>query len=343
LITEQHKSVKAAWEFYTRAPCNAPMYEIDDSIRDTAHSLSAAAKFSNKMPLVIIADTGSGEEDLFGIKQGRIHGLDFIVVDHHRFDEDFITAETLVHINPFLVGEDGAKYSAGMICTELARFINNKDINVEQIPAMAGMADHIDNPHVMDAYLKIASKKGYNKELLNDIATVIDFVSSKLRFMEAREYIEVLFGEPMEKQKELVKLMSPYIRELEAKGLDIARKTSTQEKVGKTNLVKIYVEQSFSRGTYPKTGKCVSMLHDDVQKSHNLTNVVTIGILPDAITMRATDEANFSVQELIHHLNEKLPHAFVEGGGHKNAGSIKFAPFMQEKILHEFKEFVKKR
>src|SRR3989338_6138916 len=34
LIKEQHTSVKAAWEFYTRAPCAAPFYEIEDSIKD---------------------------------------------------------------------------------------------------------------------------------------------------------------------------------------------------------------------------------------------------------------------------------------------------------------------
>ena len=58
LIKEQHTSVKAAWEFYTRAPCAAPFYEIDDSIRDTSTSLRNEAKFSNKMPLIIIADNG---------------------------------------------------------------------------------------------------------------------------------------------------------------------------------------------------------------------------------------------------------------------------------------------
>ena len=116
LISKQHGGGKSPWEFYTRSPVAAPMYEIDDSIRDTAMSLSDVAKFSNKMPLVIIADTGSGPEDLLGIKQGRIHGIDFIVVDHHVFDKDVISAETLVNINPFLVGEDGSMYSAGMLC-----------------------------------------------------------------------------------------------------------------------------------------------------------------------------------------------------------------------------------
>ena len=59
--------------------------------------------------------------------------------------------------------------------------------------------------------------------------------------------------------------------------------------------------------------------------------------------MRSTDGANFSVSELIIFLREKVPGAFVEGGGHKNAGSIKFVPSKQQEVLKYVKEFIKKR
>ena len=159
------------------------------------------------------------------IKQGKVHGADFIVIDHHFFDKDVISDQVLVHVNPFLVGEDGSNFSAGMLCTEVARFINPEVKNIEQIPAMAGFADRIDigNPEVMEKYLKIAEKQGYTKNLLSDIALVIDYISAKVRFMEVREYIEVLFGEPRNKPKELVSLLAPYIRELDEKALKIGK------------------------------------------------------------------------------------------------------------------------
>jgi len=342
LITKQHTSVKSAWEFYTRAPCNAPMYEIDDSIRDTAHSLAAVAKFSNRMPLVIIVDTGSGEEDLLGIQQGKVHGIDFIVVDHHLFEEDVISKEVLVHINPFLVGESGSKFSAGMLCTELARFINPVE-NIIQIPAMAGMADRTDNPEVIKAYVHLAEKKGYNKELLGDIATVIDFVSSKLRFMEAREYIEVLFGEPMEKQRALVNLLAPYIKNLELKGLKIAETAVKIEEIKGLTLQVLDIENTFSRGFYPKPGRCTSLIHDSIQEKKKIKKVVTLGCMNDAITIRASEDANFSVQEVINYLNKHIPQAFVEGGGHKNAGSIRFVPVKQKEVMELIRKYLKEK
>jgi RecJ-like exonuclease len=345
LIEKQHVGPKAGWEYFTRAPCMAPFYEIDDSIKDTANSLRNVAKFSNKMPLIIIVDNGSGQEDLMAIKQGKIHGAEFIVVDHHGFDEDVISAETLVHINPFLVGESGSSYSAGMLCAELARFINENVKNMEQIPALTGLSDRIDleNPKTVEEYVKIAEKVGYTRELLKDISLVIEYVSTKVRFMEVREYIEVLFGEPRDKQKELVSLMAPYIRELDKKGLEIGKAGAIIEKIGKTTLQIIPVEDTFPGfGFFPKPGRAVGLLHDSLQKEKGITNLVSAGVMNTAITFRATDEANFSMHELINFLKEKLPTAFVEGGGHKNAGAINYIPKMKEAVFEAVKEYLRR-
>ena len=346
LIIKQHSSVKAPWEFFLRAPSQAPYYEIDDSIRDMANSLRNVAKFSNKMPLVIIADNGSTPEDLMGIKQGKVHGADFIVVDHHGFDKDVISNEVLVHISPFLVGEDGAKFSAGMLCSELARFINPEVKNITQIPAMAGFADRIDlaNPEVMEEYLKIAEAEGYSKELLGDISLVIDYVSAKVRFMEVREYIEVLFGEPRGKQKELVSLMAPYIRELDEVGLKIGKSNAKQEKIGKVILQTIEIEETFPGfGFFPKPGRAVGLVHDNYQKEKNVSALVTAGVMSTAVTLRATDAANFSFHELLNFIKEKEPEAFAAGGGHKNAGSLTFLPYKKKEIIKLLKEFLKNR
>jgi archaea-specific RecJ-like exonuclease len=345
LIEKQHGGGKAAWEFFVRAPCQAPFYDIEDSIRDTATSLRNEAKFSNKMPLIIITDNGSTEQDLIGIQQGRVHGMDFIVVDHHPYEQDVISSEVLVHINPFLVGEEGSAFSAGMLSSELARFISDIK-SIEQIPGMAALADRIDlaNPKTVEEYIKIAESKGYTKKLLSDIATVIDFVSAKLRFMEAREYIEVVFGEPRERQKALVALMTPFIKGLEKRGLEIAKSAAKTEKVSEVTLQTIDINKVFPGfGFYPKPGKCVGLLHDYLQEESKVKRLITLGLLDSAITFRATDEANFSVRDFISHLRKNLPEAFVEGGGHKNAGSINFVPNKREAILKFLHEFVKSR
>lgn len=334
---------KAAWESFKRAPSMAPYYELEDSIKDAAGSLRAVAKFSEKMPLIIVVDNGSSPEDLMAIQHAKVHGAEIIVIDHHGFDEDVISKEVLVNVNPHLVDETGADMSAGMLCAEIGRFINENVKGMEQIPALAGFADKIDlsNPELMEEYMKVAEKIGYSKELLSNISLVIEYVSTKVRFMEAREYFEVLFGEPMDKQKELVALLSPHIRELDKKGLEIGKSAAKIEKVGKVNLQYVIVEESFPGfGFFPKPGRSVSLLHDNAEKEKGLKSLVSVGVMNTAMTFRATDEANFSTHEMIKYLHSKLPNAFVEGGGHKNAGAINFIPKMKEEVWAAVKEFI---
>lgn len=337
LVEKQHGKGKALKQYFARAPSNTPFYEIEDSIKDTSHSLMGVAHFSEKIPLIIIVDTGSGEESLLAIKQGKVHGIDFIVVDHHFFEEDLVSSETLVHINPFLVGEDGSKYSAGMLCSELARFINS-EAEVDYIPAMAGLADMIENKEAMDSYMKIAEKKGYSKQMLHDISAVIDFVSTKLRFMEAREYVEVMFGEPMQQQKKLISILIPHIRKLEHKSIEIAKANVKKEKIKDKIVQFLYIEETFSRGNYPKPGRVNSMAHDLAQQSEK--KVISLGILSDAITIRATADSKFSVHELISYLGKHAPEAFVEGGGHQNAGAVKFVPSKRDRVLNSIRDFI---
>jgi archaea-specific RecJ-like exonuclease len=345
LIEKQNSNPKAAWESFRRAPCMAPYYELEDSIKDTASSLRGVAKFGEKMPLIIIVDNGSSPEDLMAIQQGKIHGAEFIVIDHHGFDEDVITKEVLAHINPELVGESGANFSAGMLCAEIGKIINEKVENMEQIPALAGYADRIDisNSELMKNYLKIAEVKGYDKKLLSNISLVIEYVSTKLRFMESREYIEVLFGEPREQQKKLVSLMAPHIKDLDKKGLAIGKSAAKVETFDKVTLQTIEIEKSFPGfGFFPKPGRSVGLLHDNLQEEKGIKSLVSVGIMNTAMTFRATNEAEFSTHELINILQEKLPNAFVNGGGHKNAGSINFIPRMKEEVWELVREFISK-
>ena len=157
--------------------------------------------------------------------------------------------------------------------------------------------------------------------------------------MEAREYIEVVFGEPIAKQKQLIHLMAPYIRGLEEKGLAIAESNAKREKIGKNILQLLFVEEVYPKFTYPKPGKSTGLLHDKLLEKEK--NVISIGIMQDLITMRATESSNFSVHKLISFLNKNLSEAFVEGGGHHLAGAIRFVPNKQGEVLEKIREFVK--
>jgi len=162
--------------------------------------------------------------------------------------------------------------------------------------------------------------------------------------MEVREYIEVLFGEPRAKQKELVSLMAPYIRDLDRKGLEIGKSNAKQERLGKVTLQTIEVQETFPGfGFFPKPGRAVGLVHDNYLHENKIDSLVTAGIMNTAITLRATDAANFSVHDFLKVLDKKLPGAFANGGGHKNAGSINFLPYKKKEVVELLREFVRNR
>ncbi|KHO50468.1 MAG: archaea-specific RecJ-like protein exonuclease [archaeon GW2011_AR13] len=131
---------------------------------------------------------------------------------------------------------------------------------------------------------------------------------------------------------------------MDKKGLAIGMSNAKQEKMGNVILQSIEIEETFPGfGFFPKPGRATGLVHDEYQKRTGETAVVTAGIMNTAITMRATDEANFSVHELIKFIDKKLPETFVEGGGHKNAGSISFLPNKKNNIVNLLKEFIKSR
>jgi len=159
--------------------------------------------------------------------------------------------------------------------------------------------------------------------------------------MEVREYIEVLFGEPRDKQKNLVGLLAPHIKELDKKGLKMAKSNARVEKIKDTNLQLLYFEEFFPGfGFFPKPGRIVGLVHDALQEEKKITNLVSAGVLATSMTLRATDGANFSVHELIKFIDKKLPETFVSGGGHKNAGSISFLPNKQKDVVELLREFI---
>jgi RecJ-like exonuclease len=330
LIRKKH-SAKFSSRYYSRMPCVAPFYDILDGLKDTARALANAGRYDRRMPFVIIVDNGSSEEDLLAIRHGKVFGMDFIVVDHHYFDTDVISDEVLVHINQLLVDKH-AQYSAGMLCVELSRFIAEEE-TTSYLAGLSSVADRIEN----EEYLKIAGDKGYDREELHRIASVVDYVATKMPFVDTQEYMDILLGTDRSKQKEVVALLYPHIEAQEKRALSVATASACKEQLGTTIFQVLDIESTLSRGSYPKPGKVVGLLHDESKEK-----TVTIGLMSDAKTFRAKEGSGFSVHEFLKTLNERLPKAFAEGGGHELAGSIKFVPTAQKEVLELLREYVEK-
>ena len=119
LIRESGGDFDADYYLFKRAPSKAPFYEIEDITRDLDFALKDHARFGQKMPLVILTDNGSTEEDEASYKIASVYDIPFVVIDHHHPDAT-IDKYLVGHVNPYHVGGDFG-VTAGMLGTEVAR------------------------------------------------------------------------------------------------------------------------------------------------------------------------------------------------------------------------------
>ncbi|MFW5747116.1 MAG: DHH family phosphoesterase [Nanoarchaeota archaeon] len=321
---------KYAFRYYTRAASPSPYYSMSDSVRDMTQGVSS--RFTDEKPLIIIVDNGSTEQDVMAIRHGKVFGADFIVIDHHFFGDDRITPLVKAHINPHRIAEDHP-FTAGMLCMEMALMLHAPEVLVKPLAALSGAGDRVENRQ----YQVMAQECGYEPEQLRKLAKTIDYLITKLHFGDTQEYVDILFGGDRGQQEKLIAAIFPEVERMEEKSLAIADANAHRENHGDTCLQILRYEEVFSRhSSYPKKGKVVGMLHDKAGDG----KVVTAGVSDGSITLRATDEQDFSLHEFLAKVRAELPASFAEGGGHARAGTIRVCPSTTEEVLDMLREYI---
>ena len=135
-------------------------------------ALEDVQRHGQHMPLILLTDNGSTEEDLDAYKYAKVYGIDLLVVDHHHPDE--IVDQYLVgHVNPYHAGGDFG-ITAGMLGAELARMINPAvEDEVKLLAAVAGVGDRSEAPE-RAMYISLVKDK-FPEEHLKKIALALDY------------------------------------------------------------------------------------------------------------------------------------------------------------------------
>ena len=359
LIQKENPSNDAEYYYFKRSPSKAPFYELEDVVKDLSFALEDQERHGQKLPLIVLLDNGSTEEDIVALMQAKIYDIEVVVIDHHspgellttiKEDGEIYGATVAVdeyvdcHVNPYLVGGD-SQLTAGCLATEVAHIINPDVENlIKHLPAIAALGDRAECGEVYQ-YLKLAAQKGFTKEHLAKVAECVDFEAYFLRFMNGRGIMDTILAvDNIDKHKKMI----------EALYKEYQKRIDTQLKAALPNIKQtqlengIYfnlldVEKFAHKFTFPAPGKTCGFVHDHV--IHELGEdkpIVTLGHGPDFGVFRATDAVNeqydFNVNEIVTKMIEKVPQAGVDGGGHECAGSIKYIEGLGEEVLFKVVE-----
>ncbi|MHA1973488.1 MAG: DHH family phosphoesterase [Candidatus Hodarchaeales archaeon] len=317
-----------------------PFYDPLDAVRDLDFALSDQDRFGDKLPLVVMLDTGSSEESLFSYKLLKAYGIEIIVVDHH-FPSATIQETIDTHLNVYFAGGD-YNICSGMLGVEVARFINPKITDeINHLPAIAGKGDRVEGD-VFKQYLEIALSKGYLESFLEDIALAVDYQAYFLKFSPGRLLLSDLLGlqGQQERQVNYVRLLASEAQQQLEDQLKISLEYVQEETLlNGLNLAILDVEKYTSRFDFPPPGKITGSLFDHLVKQKPDQSLVTIGLGPDFAIFRSQN-VKLDFPNLVKNCAQKLPRAGVEGGGHEIVGSMKFITGAREEIIDIVKELL---
>ena len=332
LIREQGDS-EAEYHFFSRSPSKAPFYELEDINKDLVMALEDSERHGQRMPLILLMDNGSTEEDIEAYRYAQVYGLDLLVVDHHHPDatvDPFLKG----HVNPYHAGGDFG-ITAGMLGMELARMINPEvGEEIKHLAAVAAVGDRSEAPERAQ-YLELV-KGRYSEEELKKIALALDYEQFWLRYNDGRGLINDIlgFGSPA-RHRALVDLLCEQANKMIADQLDASMPHVKATQLPNGALLHVIDVENFAhKFTFPAPGKTTGEIHDLLCKRNEGKPVVTLGYGPDFAVLRSRG-VQMNIPRMVRELREEIRGGGVNGGGHLVVGSIKFVEGMRKDVLEK--------
>tara|TARA_Y100000590_G_scaffold367515_1_gene427637 strand:- start:419 stop:2299 length:1881 start_codon:yes stop_codon:yes gene_type:complete len=325
LVTKVYGDEKSQHNLIKRLSSRAPYYDMEDAVHDLNSALSSRDRHGQMLPLLLLIDNGSTEEDTPAYDYLNSYDIPILVVDHHYPNEDEVDPYLVEHVNPYLVGED-YRITTGMICAEIARMIDpDTMVKFGHFPAISGMADRSSANAMTDYYL-LAQELGFEETDLYRICEALDYATYVLKRNNGEGLIEDILGVGKENRfKKVTELLSKLAKRNMKRQVETSlRHTHSEQLETGIQFNRIEIERGAYRYTYPAPGKTTSSIHDYFVEK-NGTPMITVGYGPDFAILRS-DGVDLDIPQMIEEIKDEIPEAGVSGGGHLVVGSMKFIP-----------------
>lgn len=326
----------AEYHNYRRAPSKAPFYELEDVTKDLTYALEDQTRHGQKMPLIILMDNGSTEEDVPAMRQAQVYGLEMLVVDHHH-PHKIVDQFLIAHVNPAHAGGDFG-LTTGMLATEIARMIHPEVENkIRHFPAVSAVGDRSEAPEA-ESYIKLVEDK-YRKDDLKKIALALDYEAFWQRFNDGRGLInDILCLGRLDRHQKIVELLCEQANAAIDEQLRATMGNVKSTKLPNGIVMNVLDVENFAhKFTFPPPGKTSGEVHDRLCQKYAGKPVVTIGYGPDFAVLRSRG-VRMNIPQMVKELMEEIPNGGVSGGGHLVVGSIKFVGGMRKDVLAKLAE-----
>ncbi|MHA1989522.1 MAG: hypothetical protein ACW981_05100 [Candidatus Hodarchaeales archaeon] len=353
LFRSQSKDSKT---YLRKYPERMNYYEFGDASRDLVSFLEEQVRMggSNELPLLILVDLGSSEENELTYDLLSTYDIDAVVIDNHLIGEN-VKDKIKYFLNPFLVSNtDEYRFSVGMIAFELGRIISSNPESFTNklfhLPTISGLSEKVTSPEDSESeiakYLAMV-KDSYSQDKLEEIMHAIDYQTFFLRtYSDGGILLSELLGLGVSPKviDQLVPRLASEAKlasESAIKSTLVHADTSNMSTSDSREIVVTKIDFELTpRTSYPTPSKTTEIIHERFVSDHQDKIVITLGIGHDYILIHSSG-VKLDLNKIIDNIKGKIPSAgVIQGSGHGRIGFVRcFAPFKKDVVEHLLSEF----
>ena len=301
LIEKENPSNDAQYYYFKRSPSKAPFYELEDVVKDLSFALEDQERHGQKLPLIVLLDNGSTEEDIVALMQAKIYDIEVVVIDHH--------SPGIKHLPAVAALGDRAENGEVYQYLELA---SQKGFTKEHLAKIAECVD-------FEAYfLRFMNGRG-----------IMDTILAVDNLDKHEKMIDALYNEYQKRIDIQLKAALPNIKRTQlSNGIYL-------------NLIDVEkYAHKFTFPAPGKTcgfvhDHVIKELGED-KPIVTLGHGPDFGVF--RATDAVNEEYGFNVNDIVATMINRVPSAGIDGGGHECAGSIKYIEGLGEEVLYKVVE-----
>ncbi|KYH26673.1 polyribonucleotide nucleotidyltransferase [Halalkalicoccus paucihalophilus] len=292
LIREQHDRDDAQYHYFDRQPLEGEDYDMGGATSDVTRMLDNHERHDEKLPLVVLVDTGSTAESRDGIELLDVYDVSRLVIDA---DSGFETADLVEGVVP-----DEDSVTTTVLAANVACGVNDVREEISHLPAVSYWEE------APEAYTDLAREAGYDTDTTRELREAVALEAYYQSYEDKRELIADLLFAGDEEVRSLASHVSEQFRAKLDDELDAVRPHVAIREESDVTVAVLDTDAFTHRFDFPPTALLLDALFRDLRAEYE--RLVVVGLDEADLQIRSTEA--FDVREFGKRVTERVP----EGG-----------------------------
>ncbi len=297
LVRDQHEPADALYHYFDRQPLEGEDYGMAAATNDLTRMLDNRARHDEKLPLVVLVDTGSTEESRDGIELLDVYDVDRLVIDS---DSGFETSDVAEGVVP----DSDDRTTTTALAATVACGVGDVREEIAHLPAVSYWEDASEN------YVELAREAGYDADTTRELREAVALEAYYQAYEDKRELVADLLFAGDDDVRSLASHVSEQFRaKLDDEHDTVRPHVETRE--GEVTVAVLDTDAFTHRFDFPPTALLLDALFRDLRGEYD--QLVVVGLDEADLQIRST--GGIDIRELGDRVGENVPEGGVVTAG----------------------------